>query len=409
MRVYLGARRPRLVIGSLMALGAVAGGPLCAQDKSATSLLAGGNAFASARYRVESVQQDGPLRDALASTLRTSAGFETNPDLAFGAFAEVEDVHAIGAKKFNSTTNGRSTYSVVPDPDGTELNQGYLSWHQSGYRARAGRQAIVLDNARFIGDVLFRQHQQTYDAVTLQATTPGGSRFTYDYLWRVHRPLGEDNPLGELDLKTHLLNYSLGRLNGDRLSAYAYLLEFDEPAFAARSTKTFGISYDGSVDIGPRKLLYRAEYADQSDYADNPAGSDAWYANAEIGLRFESLWTVTAGLEMLSGDGGSAFQTPLATLHKFNGTADAFPETPRDGLEDRYVRVYAPIVGARVTVTWHDFQSDRGSRDYGRELDAGLEWRITTHWLVGAELADYRADSFGTDTRKAWVWVQADF
>jgi hypothetical protein len=225
----------------------------------------------------------------------------------------------------------------------------------------------------------------------------------------VHRPLGDDNPLGVLDLQSHLLNYSLGRLNGDRLSAYAYLLEFTDRPLAARSTKTFGISYDGSVDIGPRKLLYRAEYADQSDYADNPAGIDAWYANAEIGLRFETLWTVTAGLEMLSGDGTSAFQTPLATLHKFNGAADLFNETPRTGLEDRYVRVYAPIAGLRVTTAWHDFRSEQGSRDYGRELDVGLEWHLTTHWLVGADLADYRADTFATDTRKARVWVQADF
>jgi hypothetical protein len=369
----------------------------------------GGDWFASARYRVESVDEDNTLRNALASTLRTSAGFETNPDLAFGAFAEVEDVHAIGARKFNSTTNGRTAYSVVPDPDGTELNQGYLSWHTSGFRARAGRQAIVLDNARFVGDVAFRQNQQTFDSVTLQATTPSGSRFTYDYLWRVHRPLGDDNPLGVLDLRTHLLNYSLGRLNGDRLTAYAYLLEFDERALVARSTKTFGISYDGNVDVGPRKLLYHAEYANQSDYADNPVGIDVWYANAEIGLRFESLWTVTAGVEVLSGNGTTAFQTPLATLHKFNGAADIFNETPRTGLEDRYVRVYVPVAGLRVTAAWHDYQSERGSQNYGRELDVGLEWHVTTHWLVGADLADYRADAFATDTRKARMFVQADF
>jgi hypothetical protein len=383
-------------------------GPLSAQNKSA-GVIDGGDWFASARYRVESVDDNGPLRDALASTLRTSAGFETNPNLAFGAFAEIEDVHAIGAEKFNSTTNGENTYSVVPDPNGTELNQGYLSWHTSGFRARAGRQAIVLDNARFVGDVAFRQHQQSFDAVTLQATTPGGSRFTYDYLWRVHRPLGDDNPLGVLDLRTHLLNYSLGRLNGDRLSAYAYLLEFDEQALVARSTQTFGISYDGSVDFGPRKLLYRAEYANQSDYADNPVGIDVWYANAEIGWRFESLWTVTAGLEVLSGDGTSAFQTPLATLHKFQGAADIFNETPRAGLEDRYVRAYVPLAGLRVTAAWHDFRAERGSQDYGRELDVGLEWHVTTHWLVGADLADYRAATFATDTRKARVFVQADF
>jgi hypothetical protein len=404
----IGARSP-LTLVVLVAIGVAVSAPLRAEQTS-SGVLSGGDAFASARYRIESVDQKGPLRSALASTLRTAAGFETNPDMAFGALLEIEDVHAIGAAKFNSTTNGRSGYSVVPDPDGTELNQASLTWHNSWLRTRLGRQKIVLDDARFVGDAGFRQNQQTYDAVTLQATTPGGSRFIYDYLWRVHRFLGDDNPLGELRLRTHVLNYSLGRLNGDRLTAYAYLLDVDEPALRSLSTQTFGASYDGAFDLGTRKILYRAAYAHQSDYADNPGNTDAWYGNVELGLRFASLWTLTAGLEMLSGDGTHAFQTPLATLHKFNGTADVFAtETPAAGLEDRYLRIYAPLAAARVTLTWHDFRSDTAGQHYGRELDAELEWRLTTHWLVGVKYADYGAKSFSTDTRKAWAWVQAEF
>jgi alginate export protein len=402
----LGARNFCIVFG----VAALAAAPLRAEEQRATGVVSGGHWFASARYRAESVDQDGPLRTAFASTLRTSAGFETNPDLAFGAFVEIEDVHALGAEKFNSTTNGRTQYSVVPDPDGTEVNQAWLGWHRSGFRARVGRQNIVLDNARFVGDSGFRQNQQTFDAVTLQATTPGGSRFIYDYLWQVHRPFGEDHPLGKLDLRTHLLNYSLGRLNGDRLTAYAYLVEFDEASLQSQSTQTFGASYDGSIDLGTRKILYRAEYAYQSDYADNPGNLDAWYGNVELGFRFASLWTATAGFEMLSGDGTVAFQTPLATLHKFNGSNDIFTGgVPAAGLEDRYVRVYAPLGDTRLSVAWHDYRADRGSADYGNELDAELNWRLTTHWLIGLMYANYRGETFATDTRKAWLWVQADF
>jgi hypothetical protein len=226
----------------------------------------------------------------------------------------------------------------------------------------------------------------------------------------VHRFLGRDNPAGELGLRTHVLNYSLGRLNGDRLTAYAYLLEGTDEPLRARSTKTFGASYDGGIDVSTRKILYRAEYAKQSRYADNPGQADVWYGNAELGLRLASQWTITAGLEILSGNGRDAFQTPLATAHKFNGTADVFAAaTPENGLEDRYLRVYAPLRGTRLTVTWHDFRSDHASADYGNELDAELDWRLTTHWLIGAKYADYRAESFGTNTRKAWLWVQAEF
>ncbi len=397
-------------VGIALSLPLSAYAALAASAAPDEGWLSGGGWILDGRYRVENVDQDGPLRTATASTLRTQVGFETNPALPFSALIEIEDVHAIGAEHFNSTASGHADYSVVADPDGTELNQALLTWQRSGVRARAGRQAIVLDNARFIGDVDFRQNQQTYDSLMLQATTPGGSRFTYGYLWRVRRFFGDDHPLGDLDMRTHLLNYSLGFLNGDRLTAYAYLLEFDAAAMLAGSTKTFGISYDGGIDVGTSRFLYRGEYADQSDYADNPNASDAWYANVELGWRFTNQWVLTAGAEHLSGDGTYAFQTPLATLHKFNGHADVFATaTPPTGLDDYYVRASAPILGVRFTATWHDFRANEGDSNYGEELDAEITWRLDSHWMIGLKYADYQAKGFSVDTRKGWAWVEVGF
>lgn len=397
--------------GFLLASGLLLGAMASAEDQPRSqSLLDGDNFIAQFRYRVESVDEDRALHSATANTLRTKLGFQTNPELPWGALVEGEDVRAIGDQKFNSTTNGHSGYSVVPDPEGTELNQAYFSVQRSGVRARVGRQAFALDNQRFFGDVDFRQNQQTVDGLSLQASMPGGSRFTYAFLSRVHRFLGEDHTFGELDLRTHALNYSLGRMNGDRLTAYGYLIEFDDEPFAATSTQTYGASYDGTFDIATRKLLYRAEFAFQSDYADNPNSGDAWYGNVEVGLKLANQFVATVGTEILSGDGSTSFQTPLATLHKFNGFADIFVQsTPATGLEDRYVRAYAPIAGARFTVTFHDFRSNDTSQDYGNELDAELYWRLSSHWLIGVKYADYRAEDFAVDTRKGWLWVQADF
>jgi len=401
-RVWIACSVPVAVLLSSVCRGA--------DDFSPRALFEGGKWSLDARYRVETVDQDNALDSATASTLRTRGGFETNPSLMFGAKIEVEDVHAIGGQHYNSTTNHHTRYSVVPDPNNTEVNQAYLSARRSGFAARLGRQAIVLDNSRYIGDAGFRQNQQTFDALTLQATTPTGSRFIYDYLWKIHRFLGDDHPLGELDLRSHVLNYSLGRLNGDRLTAYGYLVEFDAAPLADSSTQTFGVSYDGSLDVSKRKVLYRAEYAHQADYADSSRDVNAWYGNFELGLRFSSQWVATAGVELLSGDGNSSFQTPLGTLHKFNGFADIFAEaTPADGLQDRYLRLYVPIQSARFIVTVHDFRSDSASRDYGSEVDAELNWRLTSSWLVGVKFADYNANGLAVDTRKAWLWVEASF
>ena len=260
----------RIGLTATLLAGAFASAGALAQE----SFMDGSRFYVEARYRVEGVDQDGPLRTATASTLRTRAGFESNPQYRFGVLLEGEDVHAIGAEQYNSTTNGQTDYSVVPDPEDTEVNQAYLSFQAYGMRTRVGRQRIVLDEQRFIGDAGFRQNQQTFDAATLQSTLPGGSRLYYGYLWRVRSFLSDENPRGDLDLKTHLLNYSFGRLNGDRFTTYAYLLEYDEPSVEASSTKTFGASYDGSIDFGERKLIYRAEYANQSEYAENETDTD---------------------------------------------------------------------------------------------------------------------------------------
>lgn len=381
-----------------------------AADSDTDITFYGGTLSLDARYRVENVEQDNDLKSATASTLRTRAGFETNPELNFGGMLEVEDIRSIGAQHYNSTTNEHTDYSVVPDPEGTEINQAYLSARNSLWRARVGRQRFVLDNARFFGDVGFRQNQQTYDAATLQAVLPEGSRIVYGYFWGVRRFVGDDHPLGDLDLRAHALNFSHGFLNGDRITAYGYLVEIEDAPMRTFSSQILGASYDGRIDISASQVLYRAEYALQSDYGNNPQSGDAWYGNAQLGMRFANQWVVNAGVEVMSGDGAFAFQTPLATLNRFNGLADIFAErTPADGLEDRYVSAYAPIAGVRIDLSWHDFRADNNARRYGTEFDADINWRITPNWLLGARLADYRAGTLAVDTRKVIGWVEVNF
>jgi len=60
--------------------------------------------------------------------------------------------------------------------------------------------------------------------------------------------------------------------------------------------------------------------------------------------------------------GGSiqAFQTPLATLHAFQGWADKFLATPADGIEDLYVSIATKIHGANVSLIYHRFNPEVG-------------------------------------------------
>lgn len=112
----------------------------------------------------------------------------------------------------------------------------------------------------------------------------------------------------------------------------------------------------------------------------------------------------------MSGNGTYSFQTPLATAHTFNGPRRYLRGSDTaGGLDDYYVRASLPILGVRLTASWHDFRADEGDTDYGDELDAEINWRLDSHWLIGVKYADYQAKQLAVDTRKAWLWVEASF
>ena len=73
----------------------------------------------------------------------------------------------------------------------------------------------------------------------------------------------------------------------------------------------------------------------------------------------------TAGREVLSGESGAftattnpAFQTPLATLHKWQGWADKFLTTPSAGIEDVYLGFNVKFSGWNGQAVWHDFSAE---------------------------------------------------
>ncbi|NIX55640.1 MAG: hypothetical protein GWN14_06840, partial [candidate division Zixibacteria bacterium] len=95
------------------------------------------------------------MTDAAASTVRTRMGYRTGETGGLSAFIEFEDVSEVGEKKYGGN------YSVVADPEITELNQAYVSYQAPGKsNVLLGRQRLILDNARFVGNVGWRQNEQ---------------------------------------------------------------------------------------------------------------------------------------------------------------------------------------------------------------------------------------------------------
>jgi hypothetical protein len=201
------------------------------------------------------------------------------------------------------------------------------------------------------------------------------------------------------------------------LTGFAYLVDQDEAAVQAfrLSSQTYGARFAGAHAFAKAvKLTYQVSYACQSGYRDNPNAYRAHYYLADAGLDVGAL-RLGAGYEVLGADRGVAlasFQTPLATLFKFQGWADKFLTTPSNGVRDLYgslgygTKTLGPAQAVMLQAVYHRFQSDRLSQHYGNELDLLASARFGRYTL-SARYADYMARRFATDTRKAWL--QLDF
>jgi hypothetical protein len=374
-----------------------------------------------ARLRYENVEQQGVEVEADSVTMRLRAGVTAKTG-SFAVLVEAEGTLAI-VEDYNSGLNGKPG-PIIPDPENIELNRAQIQFTGIPKTViTAGRQRINLDDQRFVGNVGWRQNEQTFDAVRAEWMGIKGVKADLTYAWSQRTiwgvngfgarqtAVGGDNIFANLSYK--------GKTFG--VTAFAYVADLDEaPVQAFRlSSKTFGARGNATLPLGKAKLNLLASYAKQSDYNNNPNNSSSDYLLGEAMLDVAGF-KLTAGYEVLGADNGvtlSSFQTPFATLHKFNGTADKFLITPPNGLRDLYLGVGASpkikaLPGFNAQLAWHQYKSDRLSQNFGTEWNAQMGWKISKKLSFLAKYADYNrsgiADFAGdADTQK--FWAQLDY
>lgn len=388
---------------STLALAAVA-----AEPTSFSDAVAQGKFSLNARARYEQVEQTN-LLDARALTLRTRLGFTTAKFAGWQFSVEGENVAAWDGDTYSQSglNPAAARRAVVGDPETTELNQLWLAYSFDKTTATLGRQKLILDNARFVGDVGWRQNQQTFDALVVQDKTLKNTTLTYAYVDQVNRVFSRRHAQGRWDSESHLFNAAYAASPAATVTGYAYLLDFDNSA--ANSCATYGVSVTGAQKLNDTfKLTYRAELATQSDYGSSALSYTTLYNCFEAGLAAKP-GSLTLGHELLGSDNNVGFKTPLATLHAFNGWADLFLATPAAGLRDVYVKGAANLPQAiTATAFYHWFETQKGSTDLGTEFDVMLSRKFGKYVTATAKFADFRRDSLAyADVRK--VWLQLDF
>lgn len=365
------------------------------------------------RVRYETVDQDGIGEDASAFTSRVRAGIETGPFGDNKLLIEAVSVTDL-IDDYNSTTNGKTGYPVVADPTGfTELNRlALVNTSIEDTTLTLGRQRLILDDARFVGNVGWRQNEQTFDGISSKTS---GDNYTLDLAWitGVNRIFGPDHPQGDWDGEVVLINASRSFGFG-KITAFAYGMDFDAPA-AGNSNDTIGLRFNGSKPAGSSTISYLVSFASQSEAGANPVDYSENYTKLEGGIS-QGAVGFALGMEVLSGNGSKAFATPLATLHAFQGWADKFLGTPGAGLEDTYLKFTwkmpsaAGLDSLALTSFYHQFDADFGSGSYGDELDVSLVAK-NDKFTATLKLALFSADSASslTDTDKLWLSMDYAF
>lgn len=400
------------LITGMAVVSLMSSSPVWSEDSDGIGvLLDDGKISLDFRYRYEFVDQDGFDEHANAHTLRTRLGLQSGNWRGFDFNIEFNDVREI-YDHYNAgggTTPGRSQYPVVVDPKGTRLNQGYVNFTGiEDWGFKVGRHRMNLDNQRFVGSVGWRQTEQVFDA----GQVSWGSGKVYvavTYVEDVQRIFGPNSDIGSNDQDgTVFVNGGFETRVGKVVGYYYHIDDEDSASFSSDSV---GARLAGTLKIGDDwSLRYEAEYAHQTDAANNPVNFSADYFHANAAA-VTGMLDFGVGWELLGGDADTlaneAFRTPFATLHKFNGWADQFLTTPAAGLSDFYLMASAKPGKFLFQAQYHAFEADDGGTKYGDEIDVQAGYGFTKRFRADFFLAEFDGRNGFTDVTK--VWLQALF
>lgn len=425
-----------------MAVAAAAAGgqayadtPAPASPSGVVQAIEAGKPILDLRARYEDVNQAGLSSAAQSFTPRLQLGWETASFHGFKVLVEfagafhADDGHYNVAIPGGASLNGRTQFPIINDPAFAVLNRAQIAWTPAkAVTFTVGRQRILIDDQRFVGNSGWRQDEQQFDAARADLTL-GKLKATYVYVWRVDRIFG-----GSLDWASdsHLFNASYEVAPQLKAEGYVYALDFRNASptalanAASNSSLTVGARVSGAAKAGPVKLAYDAAWARQSDYRGRTTPFALNYWQADLAGTY-GIATLKGDYEQLDGNGARGFTTPLATTHAFQGWADAFAatfgnKTHVDGIRDvNLTLILRPdwklkfLAHPEVLVRYHDFHAQLTGAYLATEWDAQAQAAITPQLTAAVKFADFRraasvpAGTVAAPASRTKVWVTLEY
>ncbi len=317
------------------------------------------------------------------------------------------------------------------DENGFSLHQawGELLFTPQLY-LKIGRQELVYDDQRFLGNVDWAQQGRSHDAVILKYE-PSFMRLHFGAAYNQDKEALTGNVLTTntyKNLQYVWLHKDWEKLNASFLflnNGLQYIDEIDESKNETRYSQTLGLHLKRNVN--KFSVISNLYYQLGKDVSDNELRAyllslEAKYAATEnliVGLGGELQSGNDYGLP--SNGKNEAFNPLYGTNHKFNGFMDYFyvgNHLNNVGLIDANVNIkYSFNKKANVQVAFHQFFAaaeivNETSKDLGFELDLVSSFKMTEFTGIQAGYSQFFA-SKGTQTVKNnfdgnsnnWAWI----
>lgn len=372
------------------------------QDASSLSeAIKNGTPSIELRLGYEHSSTDDQNSPAEALNLRFRLGYRTANYLDTNVFVQFHSL-SNWVENFRFPGGGDAGHDVIADPDGERIHQGYLEYHGlTDTTLRLGRQEILLDDVRLIGNIGWRQNGQSFDGVLLTNNSAEDLTLKLAVIGQTNTPLLTHEDLDHLIL----LNAHYSYQEGHHIALYSYLLDTEKSTDNSRDSATYGTRLNGSCG---NRMNYDISYTIQGDYGHGKV-HDGEMIKAFLGTSFD-LFSVGVGYNRISGQDGqdAPFDTLFSTAHKYNGWADQFTATNGGslvgGLEDAYVQVGTEFLGAAILIRYHIFDTvestfigsdattdtdDNHGGEYGDEIDVDITRKITDELTAQITYAFY--------------------
>ena len=266
------------------------------------------------------------------------------------------------------------------------------------------------DDQRFVGNVGWRQHEQTFDALRAQWATPK-IKTDLTYAAQVNRVFGPDSPQGKWEGDVVLANFAY-TLPVGTLSVFDYYLDIDN--VAAASSNTVGVKLAGSKPLGKLTATYALAYAQQAE-----AGAE--HRRSRLGLRPHRRradlreirrWPRLTSCSAATGSRVSRRRSPRCTRSKVGPTSFSRRRRPASRTDTSASRIRSASAERSRTSRRRLFitttRPTSAARSSARSSNLQLVAR-TERMALTAKYADYRADTLFTDTDKFWLSVDYAF